>query len=185
MAPAAPSSPADPDRFTLRRARAGDAEDFVRMMGEPEVFGGLLQMPFPHVELWRTRLGAAPAAGSPDIHLVAECDGHVVGSAGLHSTGPALRRRHAMSLGLGVARDWQGQGVGTRLMAALVDVADRWLGVLRLELTVYADNPRAQALYRRFGFVEEGRLRAFALRDGVYVDALTMARLHPSPPRPA
>jgi putative acetyltransferase len=50
-------------------------------------------------------------------------------------------------------------------------------------LTVYTDNAGAIALYRKFGFVDEGVHRAFALRDGVYVDALAMARLHPNPPR--
>jgi putative acetyltransferase len=48
-------------------------------------------------------------------------------------------------------------------MQALCDYADRWLGLLRLELGVYTDNLRAQALYRRFGFVEEGVQRAYAL----------------------
>ena len=74
--------------------------------------------------------------------------------------------------------------VGDLLMAAAIEQADRWLGVLRLELTVYADNTRAIALYRRHGFEMEGTLRAFALRDGVYVDAYAMARIHPRPPVP-
>ena len=47
---------------------------------------------------------------------------------------------------------------------------------------VHADNERAIALYRRMGFIEEGRHRACALKDGRYVDALFMARLHPAPP---
>lgn len=64
---------------------------------------------------------------------------------------------------------------------SLCDYADRWLGLTRIELTVYTDNQRAQALYRRFGFVEEGVHRGFALRDGVYVDALSMARCVPRP----
>jgi putative acetyltransferase len=70
-----------------------------------------------------------------------------------------------------------GRGAGSALMAALLDVADRWLGLRRIELTVYADNSRAIALYERFGFEREGLHKAFALRDGVFVDALAMARL--------
>ena len=54
--------------------------------------------------------------------------------------------------------------------------------MLRVELVVHADNERAQALYRSMGFVEEGRHRAYALKNGRYVDAVAMARLHPNPP---
>lgn len=168
--------------ITLRRARAADAEDFARMMSAPEVFGGVIQMPYADADYWRTRLGESRPAASAELHLVALVDSAVVGSAGLHAVSTMPRRRHAMSLGITVARDHQGQGVGRALMGALCDYADRWAGVLRIELTVYADNHRAIALYRRFGFLLEGTHRAYALRDGVYVDALAMARLHPHPP---
>ncbi len=76
----------------------------------------------------------------------------------------------------------QSGGEGTALMQAACDYADRWPQLLRLELTVFVDNARAVALYRRFGFQEEGRHRAYALRDGACVDVLSMARLHPHPP---
>ena len=178
-------APAKPGAtWRLRRAQASDAPAFARMMSDPAVFPQVLQMPYGNEERWRANL-AEPAAGSPpklDLHLVAEVAGEVVASAGLHPVGVALRRRHAMGLGITVCAPWQGRGLGDALMVALLDYPDRWAGVLRVELTVYADNLRAQALYRRHGFVEEGRHRAFALRDGVYVDALAMARLHPRPP---
>ena len=93
------------------------------------------------------------------------------------------RRRHAAGIGMAVARHAQGQGVGSALMAAIVDWADRWAQLLRLELTVFTDNAPAIALYRKFGFEIEGTHRAYAMRDGAYADVLAMARLHPHPPR--
>ena len=63
------------------------------------------------------------------------------------------------------------------LAFALLAIADRWLGLGRVELTVFTDNARAIALYRSFGFETEGTLRGFALRDGALVDAYTMARI--------
>ena len=87
-----------------------------------------------------------------------------------------------MYLGISVAPSAQRRGVGSALMAAMCDYADNWAGVLRLELNVYVDNEPAIALYRKFGFEIEGTNRAFAMRDGAYVDSHAMARLHPNPP---
>lgn len=167
----------------LRRARPSDAAALAEQLADPEVFPGLLQVPYANVEMWQQRLNTPPVAGSPDLLLVAESAGKVVGSAGLHPVGTQLRRRHAMMLGISVSPSAQGQGVGAALMTALLDYADNWAQVLRLELTVFHDNQRAIRLYERHGFAPEGRLRAYALRNGAYEDVLAMARLHPKQPR--
>jgi len=78
---------------------------------------------------------------------------------------------------MAVRDDWQGKGVGTALMQAAVDLADRWLNLMRLELDVYTDNEPAIRLYKKFGFVIEGTRVAFAFRDGQYVDTHLIARL--------
>lgn len=175
--------PRPPQALALRRARPSDAEAFARLFVDESVYGGTLQLPWPDAEAWRQRLTEAPGIGQrADLQLVAEVQGELVASAGLHSVGPPLRRRHAMGLGISVAPAWQGQGVGQALMTALCDHADHWAGVLRIELTVFADNARAVALYRRHGFEVEGRMRGYALRHGQYADCLAMARLHPRPP---
>lgn len=67
--------------------------------------------------------------------------------------------------------------MGSALMQAAVDLADRWLGLTRLELTVYTDNTPAVRLYEKFSFVNEGIHRQYAFRDGELVDAYAMARL--------
>ena len=177
-----PDTRTNAPRITLRRATVADADGFAAMLSHPEVYPQLLQMPFGSAEHWRARLGENAVPGKPDLLLVAVTDdGEVVGDAGLHPVGGSPRRRHAMRLGMQVQPAWQRQGVGTRLMEALVDYADNWLGLLRLELEVYADNHKAQALYQRFGFVQEGLHRCDTLRGGVYVDSLSMARLNPRP----
>jgi putative acetyltransferase len=170
--------------ITVRRARVSDAAAYARIMSHPEVMPQLLQLPFGDEAMWQARLTEALAPGKPDLSLAAELDGEVVGNAGMHPWGAALRRRHVMHLGMAVHPSAQGRGVGSALMQALCDYADRWAQVLRLELTVYIDNAPAIALYRKFGFELEGTHRAYAMRDGVYVDVHAMARLHPNPPRP-
>jgi L-phenylalanine/L-methionine N-acetyltransferase len=167
---------------TIRRPTVADAAVVTRLVADPEVFGGLLQMPYPAEPIWRQRIEDSLKPNAPDWLLVAERGGEVVGLAGLHPNGASPRRAHTRSLGLWVASHAQRQGVGSALMQALIDVADRWLGVLRLELTVNTDNPGAIALYERFGFALEGTLRGYALRDGVLVDCHAMARWNPQPP---
>jgi putative acetyltransferase len=182
-APTTADRPATDARLSVRRARVADAEAFARMHSHPEIYPYVLQLPYGDADLWRARLTESCAPGKEDIVLVVEADGEAVGCAGLHPVAKSPRRRHVMELGINVDPAWQCRGVGTLLMQSLCDLADRWLGLLRLELCVYTDNHRAQSLYRRFGFVEEGVFRAYAMRDGDYVDALAMARLNPQPLR--
>ena len=86
--------------ITIRRTQVTDAAAVAALMSDPEVFGGLLQLPFPSEELWRQRLTEGTSPGKADLHVVAILDGKLVGSASLHAEGTALRRRHAMSLGI-------------------------------------------------------------------------------------
>jgi putative acetyltransferase len=114
-----------------------------------------------------------PAGGS---QLVVCAGGGVIGQGGLRRN-TAARRAHVGSLGLMVHDDWVGKGAGTALFGALLDIADNWLGLRRLELGVFADNAPAMALYKKFGFEAETVARADALRDGAFVDSIGMARL--------
>jgi len=70
------------------------------------------------------------------------------------------------SLGIGVHDAWHRRGIGSALMTELIDLADNWPAI---------------PPYRKFGFVEEGRSRGFALRDGILADMLHMARLVDAP----
>lgn len=157
----------------VRALEPGDAEAVAEVMGCPGVIAGTLQMPLRSVEERRARF----AQSSPDRHgLVAELDGRVVGTLGLHAESRP-RRRHCGDIGMMVHDDFQGRGVGTALLTAAIDLADNWLGLRRLELTVYTDNARAIRLYEKFGFVIEGTHRSYALRNGAYVDAHAMGRV--------
>jgi putative acetyltransferase len=163
--------------IVIRRAEPADADAIHSTFSGPKVIAGTLQLPYPSIEMWRKRLTEmAPT----DFLLVAAINGDVVGNLGLHEASKSARRRHVGSIGMCVRDDSQGRGVGTALMKAGIELADGWLNYQRLELNVYTDNLAAQALYRKFGFVIEGTYRAYAFRDGQYVDSYAMARLHPS-----
>jgi RimJ/RimL family protein N-acetyltransferase len=78
---------------------------------------------------------------------------------------------------MAVARDWRGRGVGSPLLAAGIDWA-RGYGLHKLSLTVFPHNAAAIALYRKFGFVEEGRLvKHFRRQSGELWDGIEMGLL--------
>lgn len=157
----------------IRGREPSDLEALTEIFNCPGVAAGTLQLPHTSVETRRQRWGQS----SPGTHsLVAEIDGRVVGSIGLHVE-PADRRRHAGGIGMGVHDDFQGRGVGTALMEAILDLAFNWIGLRRIELTVYTDNAPAVHLYQKFGFEIEGTARRYAFRHGTLVDAYHMALL--------
>lgn len=157
----------------IRAREPRDYEAIAEIMRCPGVIAGTLQLPYRSVEERRERM----QQHDPQFHaLVAELEGRAVGSLGLHLELP-MRRRHAAGIGMFVHDDFQGRGVGSALMAALIDLADNWLGLHRIELHVYTDNAAAIHLYEKFGFVIEGTARHFAFRGGAYVDAYAMARI--------
>lgn len=164
-------------KIEVRAAELSDVEALTRIYASRNAYAQTLQLPLQSTEVWRKRL-----ATNDDTHitLVATVAGEVVGNLGLtRFTRP--RRAHAGELGMGVRDDRQGKGVGSALLTAALDLADNWLGLRRIELTVHADNEPAIALYRKFGFELEGTHRAYAIRNGAYVDSLSMARLIEGP----
>jgi putative acetyltransferase len=159
--------------ITVRAREMRDLEAITEVMACPGVVYGTLQLPMRSLEDRREWFTQRPQGTHS---LVAEVDGRVVGQLGLHQDRNP-RRRHCASIGMAVHDDFQGRGIGSALMAAMIDLADKWLDLRRIELTVYTDNPAAVHLYEKFGFVIEGTLRNYAFRNGAYVDAYAMARL--------
>ena len=171
--------PAVAPELTIRAAEPADAAGISALIGRLGTVEGTLALPHMPVA---ARVEALQQVETRDCKLVAVADGQVVGSAGLHNVGPSLRRAHVRYLAIALAPEWQGRGVGRQMILRLLDWADNWAGVLRVELHVHADNDQAMALYRKLGLVEEGRHKAYAIKGGRYVDSFSMARLHPNPP---
>jgi putative acetyltransferase len=158
----------------VRRTEPDDYEALHRVFSGPRAMAGTLQMPLPSAQMWREHLSEPPEGL---FSLVACVEDEVVGSLGLETLPTRWRMRHVATIGMAVRDDWQGRGVGTALMEAALDLADNWLGLTRVELTVYTDNAAAIALYEKFGFEIEGTHRRYAFRDGEYISAYSMARV--------
>ena len=159
--------------IAVRRAEPSDAEAIWKCYTAPLAVRNTLQMPYRSLDSVREQL---TKCGEGDHILVAAIDDEVVGVIGLH-TSSRPRVNHRGEIGMMVRDDWHGKGVGTAMMRAVIDLADKWLNLARIELTVFTDNESAIALYRKFGFEIEGTHRKYAFREGEFVDAYAMARI--------
>lgn len=160
----------------IRAFEMADWEDVAELFLAPNCQWGTLQLPYQSRDRIKQKLENPPLG----IHrLVAIIEQNqklkVVGLISLQTFSD--RRSHVGQLGMFVHDDYQNQGIGSQLMAAIIDLAENWLNLLRLELQVNTDNASAIHLYEKFGFEKEGILRKNAFRDGVYIDAYTMAKV--------
>ena len=111
-------------------------------------------------------------ADAMDHTIVAVAGGEFVGLLHLEPN------RHGFAeLGMLVAREWRGRGVGSALVAAAIERA-RADGLHKLSLEVFPHNDAGIALYRRFGFVEEGRrVKQYRRASGELWDSVVMGLL--------
>ncbi|MGF1759234.1 GNAT family N-acetyltransferase [Photobacterium sagamiensis] len=157
----------------VRHSEDKDIEPINNLYAGKNALSGTLQLPFPSLSMWEKRLNNLPEGV---YSLVAEKDGMIVGQLGFEAIQRA-RRKHVGSFGMAVHDDHQGLGVGTKLLTAAIDLAENWLNISRVELSVFVDNHSAIALYEKHGFVIEGEAVNFAYRNGQYVNVYHMARL--------
>ena len=152
----------------VRAVRPEDAPQWVANLDDPGVRWGTHQTGTRSVAEWRRRLVPRPSG----VTLVVDHAGRIIAQGSIDRL-PG-DRAHCMVLGISVAATAQGLGAGDRLLAALIDAA-RATGAARLELQVYADNDRAEALYRKHGFEDEGVSPLGAWREGAWTWDRAMA----------
>ena len=99
----------------------------------------------------------------------------VIGNGVLRLTEKA-RLRHTASVALIVHAGYHNMGVGRAILSQLLEIADKWLMLVRVELEVAACNEGAIHLYESLGFQHEGRLKYAFMKDGKYEDLLVMGR---------
>jgi RimJ/RimL family protein N-acetyltransferase len=171
---AAADDAAPPDGTVVRRATPADASAALDLWREVIAEGRWVRSDdvAQPVRAWRRRIRRTSV--DDGVELVATAGARVIGHLGAsRERHPATR--HVATLAVVVAEPERGRGVGAALLVAAIRWA-REVGVQKLVLSVYPSNRRAIALYRRFGFVEEGRLSRQSRKPYGYEDELLMAR---------
>lgn len=150
-----------------------DINEIRRLDGVREYTTGITSERLEQTEEWFKRLS------SNDHLLVAEKSFNgrpkVVGMVQLNVKS-SPRIRHVGEIGISVHTAHQNQGIGRELMENILDLADNWLNLTRVQLTVISLNEQAVGLYKSLGFSVEGTLKYAQSFKGAYVDSLMMAR---------
>ncbi len=110
------------------------------------------------------------------IILVAELGGSIVGMLGFEN-GSRKRLAHQGAMHMSVRPEFRRKGIGIALLQSLVDWAEENPVIEKVTLAVFATNRPAIDLYKKMGFLEEGRrVRGIKIADGKYVDDILMYR---------
>jgi ribosomal protein S18 acetylase RimI-like enzyme len=163
-----------PEGVVIRPAASGDAGSFHRMWSEI-VDEGLVRSqevnrPVRHYKMLFRKSWTERGAWIAAVNAEGEVVGFLSATREEHPV-----TAHVATIGLGVRKDWRGKGIG----GALVSESIRWaasIGVEKIILSVYPSNTPAVALYRKFGFVEEGRLVNQSRKSYGYEDEILMGR---------
>ena len=162
--------------LTLRALEVDDAERVHRVVAHPDVARRVGGMPSDTADTWRKRLLELPLERVMFVGAFEQDE--LLGVAELRAY-PRPRVHHIARMWLAVHPSAWRRGVGRVLGRALLDAADHWWGLVRVELDVMADHAPAIALYRSLGFEAETHKRCDMRLDGVPVDGMTMSRIRP------
>lgn len=109
--------------------------------------------------------------------LVAEVDNQVVGWIVFRSQ-ERKRMHHTGSFAIMLQKNYRNQGIGKLLIHELLSWAEQHPVIEKVSLGTFSTNTRAIELYKKLGFVEEGRkVREFKFSDNEYVDDVLMYKL--------
>jgi|SRR5690625_3740649 len=108
-----------------------------------------------------------------NTQLVAEVDGNIIGFAVIRNE-IKKRKAHIDVLGIFIQKEWRETGIGSALMNAMLESVKNNPLIEKVGLAVFANNERAIQLYRKLGFVEEGRRVGELKFNDEYIDEVLM-----------
>ena len=123
--------------------------------GEQEILGRLYEDPY-------------------SIMMIPIVDGKAAGNGSINGIGTKRKIMHRCSLAIALYKEYWGLGIGAAMIEYMTELAAQ-IGWHQVDLEVVAENVSAQALYKKCGFKESGRLHnALRYDDGTYHDFVIM-----------
>ena len=160
--------------YTVEQLQRRDINEYLALTkyidGETDFFGSEPTDPRPSI----LNIINSTKNGNTIIFVAKNKNGLVGHLGAFWRRGKNARLKHSINVGLGVAKEFWGNGIGSALMEAFIE----WCKnnqLLRIELEVMTHNERAIALYEKMGFVLEGTKRQSIRINGEYIDEHLMA----------
>lgn len=163
-----------PEGVEIRPASSGDARGWVRHISDVAAEGRFIRTEEVRWTVSQMRKRFRQPKTRDEVNLVAIAEGRLVGTLWIGRESHPITH-HVGSLGMSVDKEWRGRGIGSALMSAAFRWA-RWADIEKIALTVYPDNEPAAGLYKKFGFLEEGRLVGHSKKSYGYEDEIVMGR---------
>ncbi len=160
------------NEVTIRKATVEDANEIVMLV--KQVMGEVSFFPKEPDEFDITAEDEAKYIKKTSLFLVADMNGRIVGSTTLQR-GSTKRTSHVADFGITILKEYSGVKIGTLLMEEVI----KWCKenqVEKIELEVFEENTPAIALYKKFGFIEEGRKNKNIKIKDEYKNTLLMAK---------
>ncbi|MBA1334439.1 MAG: hypothetical protein HPY66_2288 [Firmicutes bacterium] len=162
-------------RLVLRPAAVRDSRGFACTYNEVVNEGDyLLGECFPMQEFWVENI-VRSSVKNRTLLLIAELDGRIVGGCMLNPIGATGKTSHVCGFGVHLVKEARGLGIGSRILRYITDWA-ACNNYSKICLSVLSSNEGAIRLYRKEGFVEEGRRKRQYYIKGSYIDEVLMAK---------
>lgn len=164
------------DTFKLRPFRLEDAEEFFLGINTQTIARDTtipLPWDFDSIKWWIGFINdAALRFPITELHFVIEVDGRLAGSIGIINIDV-----HKAEIGYWLKDEYAGKGIMTTAVALVTDHALQKMNLKRLFAPVLTHNKASAKVLKKNGFIMEGTLRNFYLKDGKYIDALCYAKV--------
>ncbi|MGM9940875.1 MAG: GNAT family N-acetyltransferase [Bulleidia sp.] len=163
----------------FRSAEKKDANDLIAYMKQTAAESDFLLREIDEIRLdeaMECRFIEANLTSSRDVMIVAIVDGKTVGCCSVSQKGMLSRIRHRCELACALIDEYQGAGIGTKMME-MMETAAKTMGYEQMELEVVETNTKAITMYEKCGFVRTGTMPdAFRYRNGTYAGLISMMK---------
>lgn len=163
----------------FRSAEKSDAKDLIAYMKQTAMESDYLLREVDEIRLdeaMECRFIEANQTSSRDVMIVVIVDGKPGGSCSVSQKGMLSRIHHRCELACALTNEYQGAGIGTKMME-MMEIAAKEMGFEQMELEVVETNTKAIAMYEKCGFVRTGTMPdAFRYRNGTYAGLVSMMK---------